>query len=161
MDRTPWSELPQDWSDDEKLAGHYLAGWLEKINGRLVHRYFEPGSDDEKAAQAALARCLWDWHNPKRPLLDGIRVRLAALFGGIDLDRKLTLEFRRRPQATRAWIQTLIFESFKAERANGRNFETAVANTVKHIGVSESTVKRALRELPSQRGRKTRSKNKG
>lgn len=157
MNRAHWSALPDDWSEDEKLAGHYLAGWLEKIDGRIVHKYFEPGSDEEKAAHAAFCRCLWDWHNPtQRPLPDAIRVRLRALHEGIDEDRKITIEHRDRRRSTRAWTRILIAEHVAAERKKVGNKEIAIENTAKEFGVSESTVKRAL---PRPR-RKRKSRNK-
>ena len=46
---------PDDWSDDEKLASDFLAGWPERIEGRRVHKYFEPGSEEEAAALDALS----------------------------------------------------------------------------------------------------------
>ena len=80
-------DQPDDWSDDERLAGHFLYGWHEKIDGKIVHKYFEPESDEEKAAQAALVRVLWDFN---KPLQIGIRARLAAL-----LDPQHRLESRK------------------------------------------------------------------
>lgn len=159
MGRAHWSELPEEWSDDEKLAGDFLAGWLEQIDGRIVHKYFEPGSDEEREAQAALVRCLWDWHNPQRTLQPAIRVRLAALFDPTckEEDRRIAIEWRRRPHSTRrAWISTLMAGQVATERKQGRNFETAIENAAKDFGVSESTIKRAL--PPSQRKLRSRRK---
>jgi hypothetical protein len=145
MDERHRSDLPDDWNEDEKLAGDYLAGWLEKINGRLIHKYFKPGSKEEKAAQAALSRCLWDWHNPSRPLPAGIRTRLAALFDPTNKaeDRKLKLEYRGHPKKTRAWIRVEITEFVQAEHAKGRTNEIAFENAAKHFKIPEGTVKAA------------------
>jgi len=140
--RAHWSELPDDWSDDEKLAGDFLAGWPEEIDGRIIHRHFEPGSDEEKAAQAALVRLLWD---PGKPLNWAIRVRIAALLDPTHQFEARKFVIKNRPGVKRRLTDSDIINFIEEKRAKDCTVEDAVADAADRFPFSTTTIWRAWR----------------
>jgi hypothetical protein len=62
-------------TDDEKLAMEFLTGPRIRENGREMHRYLKPGTDEELKARAAFTRLLW-----QSDLNENVRNRLMILF---------------------------------------------------------------------------------
>ena len=127
---------------DENLALEYLDGKFEKDDrGKMIHRFHEPGSEEETRSRAVLIKLLRE----SRELSPRIRFRLADL---LDPDsqyeeRTFTIANRRSgPQPHHALMKQIAwFIALKI--AHGEKME-ATKEAVKELyGVSMSTVDRA------------------
>jgi hypothetical protein len=138
MNRAHWSSLPDDWSNDEKLAGDFLAGWPnDEIDSPLIYRHFEPDSDEEKEAQAALVRVLRD---PGRPLNWAIRVRIAALLDPTHQYETRKFVIENRPGAERRITESEIIAFIEEQMAKGCNVGTAVEDAAEKFGREPRTI---------------------
>lgn len=179
MTRIP-DQVPADWTADERLAGDFLAGWLEEINGRTVHRYFKPGGAEERAGLDALLRVLRDPRVPdsyddrdRPPFLYAIRCRIAGLLDPAqDTEHRkfafkngaLTIKNRKRGRQRDHDREAEILHFIEQKRAEGFSVDNAIEAALDHIPTSETTIKRvrrrykALSKQTKRQGSNKRSK---
>jgi hypothetical protein len=131
---------------DEDLAFEFLGGQMvREPNGQITHRYLERGSDRERQARAALSRLL---RNHDRELAVGIRWRLAALLGADHAHepREIVIQPRKRGKQPDYHIDVQIAHDVAAAAVEGVQIEAAIADAMRHYGVSRSRAFRAWKK---------------
>ena len=126
---------------DENLALEYFDGKFEKDDrGKMIHRFHEPGSEEEARSRAALIKLLRE----SRELSPRIRFRLADLLDpDSQEERTFTIANRRSGRQPHHALMKQIAWFIALKIAHGEKME-ATKEAVKELyGVSMSTVDRA------------------
>jgi hypothetical protein len=130
-----------DHRSDEELAGDFLAGEREESEGKVFHKYLEPGGEEEAAACAALVRLL----RSHQPLSAALRFRLAALLDPAHImeERKLVIQNRKGGSQPHHAIAIEIAVFIAETIATGCKVDAAVAAASSRFATPERTVWRA------------------